>query len=471
MRRLIWRLIRKGWLVQVALIALLASAVALFSIYSSFLARESSTMSGRLDLKNPDGYYLVTSAAPQENISLGANQGMHFNLVASWHTEEVPSNLGNLPITFFDTSNGSVGFVREKDVVAVHSSIAARFGLSEGDEIILFRDGERLPLRVSQVFETSPFATGINLGEGIFAHTGEARKNQTFLYRQTSFGARFDSQARASLSALHGRGSIIRTLNEAEPMGTQLVRSNYGVISQGKVTLVMFLALAFLTAKLLSYMDIRRMLAILKTLGLRRNQTAATVVSEAMIAPLAGALLGSGLTVVIFHLANRAGLGLPFSGNMVLLSIASVLPAVAVGVLVPARLAQVSTVNELLFERPVAMFRDRIDRARQRYPALDGLVAQGAHILRLPMTAGVFEGYIFRRLGERVQKGEVIALEELWWGMKAIEYVSPIDGYIVYFEQETGMIAVSPEPLSVESPQSAALAALNVCLQPSGNVN
>jgi hypothetical protein len=239
-------------------------------------------------------------------------------------------------------------------------------------------------------------------------------------------------------------------------MAGQFVESSYNVIVQAKLTLLLFLALAFLTAKLLAYMDNRRILAILKTLGLRRNQVAATISGESLLAPIAGSLLGGMASVLLLRMISNSGFDMPLSTQSLVSSMLVIFPAVALGILVPARLAQVSTVNELLLERPAPLVRDYTTSISQRYPALDGLLARGIRLLKLETVQGHFDGFIFRRIGERVQAGEVIALQHSWWGLKTKEYASPIDGVVVYFEEFTGMIGIAPQEMSPDDVARAA---------------
>jgi hypothetical protein len=443
MRVFVWRLFKKGLVVQVALTLLLASAVTIFAIYNSYIARESTDMSRRIKNTNPEGFYLVTDSSNQTNDNLVTRSFNRFYFfVASWYDAVTPSNYGHLPITYIDATHGTLRL--DVNVAAMHKSVAERLGLQVGDAIILYPQGKPITVQVVDVYGTTPYNSGIDFGESVLVHTGEVQRNKHFLYQQIPGGLTRDTQIRSSLSALHSRGSVVRALHEDDPMGGMMVRSTYKVITQARLTLLLFLALAYLTAKLLSYMDTRRVLAILKALGLRNNQVSGTILGEAFLSPVFGSLLGGALSFLILRALNDAGYKMPLSLSTVLTAMAMVFPAVALGALVPARLAQVSTVNELLYERPVPLFRERIDRVRQRYPALEPLTARGVHLLRLNVYEGHFDGFIFRKLGDQVQAGEVIALEQSWWGLKTREYVSPIAGVIVYFENMTGMVGIEP---------------------------
>ena len=449
MSSLIWRMLRKGWVVQVALTALLASAVALFAVYNAYIAREAQVMAGRMQNINPAGYFLVTEQAPRPNEPLSAGNGRMFSFVASWLHAVTPSNLGDLPVTYLDLTLGDFGFAPEAGSAAIHENVARRLGINLGDEITLYpRGGTPLAVRVTDVYSARPFRSAVHFGETIVVRTGAAQQNSHFLYWQIPGTTTREAIVRSALAGIHSRGSAVRAMNESDPMASQFVESGYNIIVQARMTLVFFLAIAFLTAKLLAYLDNRRILAILKALGLRRRQLAASISGESLLPPLAGSLLGGAAAVTLLGLTRRYGFDMPLSGGSLVSAMLMVLPAVAPGVLVPARLAQVSTVNELLLGRPAPLVRDYTTSASQRYPAMDGLAARGVKVLKLETIEGHFDGYIFRHLGDRVQAGEVIALQHSWWGLKTKSYASPIDGVIVYFETYTGMIGVAPHAMS-----------------------
>lgn len=444
MRAFIWRLFKQGFVVQVALTVLLASAIALFAIYNSYIARETSAMNRRIENKaNPQGFYLIAEAKTRPNTDTTTRDSLRlYTFVAAWYKAVTPSNLGHLPITYIDTTNGTLHL--DDNVAAIHESVAHRLGLRLGDELTLYRQDTPLTVKIIEVFPATPFDLGIDLGEAVLVHTGESEENLHFLYQQTGIGALNISRTKASVLALHSPGSTITSFYDADPMGAMIVRSNYNVVAQAKFSLLLLLTLAFLTAKLLSYMDIRRMLAILKALGLRNNQVCFTILAEAALSPLFGVLLGGATSTVILKALNSAGYNMPYSPLSIFIAIVMVFPAVALGVMIPARFAQVSNVNELLYERQVPLFTESVDRVLRHYPQLDFLVKSGVHLIRLNVSSGEFEGFIFRRLSDTVQTGEVIAHERRWWGLQTVDYCSPVTGTIVYFDEHTGMIGIQP---------------------------
>jgi hypothetical protein len=101
------------------------------------------------------------------------------------------------------------------------------------------------------------------------------------------------------------------------------------------------------------------------------------------------------------------------------------------------------------------MFREQVSTLRKHHPGLDPFVSQGVHFLRLETIDGNFDGFIFRQLGDQAQAGEVVALEQSWWGMKTRDYIAPIRGTGVYDEKNTGIIGIGPKEVLVvpESPR------------------
>ena len=444
MSKLIWRLFKKGFVVQIALTVLLTAAVALFAVYNSYIAGEINAVSGRIENNTTTtGLYRVIDSATQANKNLSTNASLsrYYLFIAAWYDTVTPSSVGHLPITYLDTTHGTLRL--GAGVAAIHQNIAARLGVTVGDGITLYIQNQATDIKVTDVYSTTPFNSGIDFGESILVHTGEAQQNKHFLYQDNYGRMTRNTQARGSLTSIHSRGSVMRALGN-DPMGAMIVRSNYVTVTQSKFILLLFVALAFLTAKLLSYMDTRRVFAILKALGLHRRQMSAIILGEAMLSPVLGAIFGGALAILILRTLNNSGYNMPISLASVLSAMIMVFPAVAVGALVPARLAQVSTVNELLFERQVPLIRERKDRVARRYPSLEHLTNRGVRLLRINMCEGLFDGFIFHALGSQVQAGEVIALERDWWGLKTVEYVSLIAGTIVYFEDLTGMIGIAP---------------------------
>lgn len=458
MRTLIWRLFKRAWVVQAAMVLLIASGVAVLAIYGAYMEREASALNDRVKTSpegssgtTAGGLFYVTDpvASPNRDLTV-ASFPLTFQFVAGWYNEVVPTTKGDLPVYFLDLTHGQSTLTLGSKVVAIHANIAHRLGLSVGDVLTIFGSGGEIRVRVSDVFSETPFYSGLDFGEGIVVFTGQAQDNTHFLYRRTSsYQTTGDAQLKNAISQWHSRGSSVSQFNEGSMMGDVLVKSNYAVISQARYTLLLFVGLAFLTAKLLGYLDNRKMLAILKALGLRRGEIAASLGAESLLAPLTGAILGASLSVLIISLANAAGHQMSISVSIIMIAMLSILPAVIPGILVPARLAQVSTVNELLFERPAAMFREQTDSLRKHLPALDPFIQQGVRFLRLEASEGNFEGFIFRKLGDKVQAGEVLAFQQSWWGMKTREYVAPIAGTIVYYEPYTGVIGIGSEELLV----------------------
>jgi len=441
-------MIKKSWGVQLAVILLIASGVAVLSIYASYMVREAKDINTRVKNNTPAGFYVVNEPQPRLNVDVNAHPNARdYRFVGSWHYDNTPTSLGTLPITYLDLTYGDISWAPRTGVAAIHSNLADRLGISVGDLITLNRQSGPVSVEVTDVYTQTPFYHGIDFGEAIVVRTGDVEQNTHFLYTKTGGFRVSDSQVMNSLKLWHTRNSVVFPAHEDNSFGNLVVQSNYSVISQARLTLLMFICLAFLTAKLLGYLDNRRMLAILKALGLKQGQIALAISIESMITPLCGAVAGGAFSVVLLHTLNRTGYNISFSLHMVVTAMLSIFPAVFLGVFVPARLAQVSTVNELLFERPASMFREKTTSLRKRHPALDPYTDRGVHFLRFETVDGAFDGFIFRKLGDKVQAGEVLGIQSSWWGMKTREYVAPISGTVVYYESHTGIVGIGDEEL------------------------
>ena len=239
------------------------------------------------------------------------------------------------------------------------------------------------------------------------------------------------------------KSTIIDSTSDVS-LGSLVSKSTAAVASQSKMSLVFFVAVAFLTAKVLGFMDNRRVLAILKAIGLKHGEVARFMFFDAIVAPLAGAIAGGLIGRFVLTWFESRGTGLSFTTAILFQAITALIPAIAVGVYVPSRFAKMASVNELALERSVPLFYEKVEGLTRRLPGLDHYIAQGIHFIKLDMVEGSFDGYIFRRLGDEVRKGEVLASDTSWWGLKSREYLAPISGTVVFQELRSGVIGVGP---------------------------
>lgn len=441
MSSLIWRLFKKRWLVQYAVTLVIASVITVFAVYGAFINRESGTMTTRIENRVPENFFRVRQDHFSENRFSDPARTMYV-LIAGWRNETVRTNVGDLPAALLDLRHGDAN-ITKPGVAALSEATAKRLGLSIGDTLTLYRPEGPLELRMTDAFEDTVLGSGLDFAERVLIYTGEVQENNNFLYKRNSVGYS-DIDIMSSI-ARHHADAHVWPAHHPDPTGSSMVVSNYSGIKQAKGTLILFVCLAFLTAKLMGFTDSRRMLAIIKALGLKRSEVTGVIAKEALLAPILGIVVGVvGSTVLLLRLAS-SGEGMEPTFGVLSGAVIALLPALAVGILVPSRLAGVASVNELLYERPIAMFRAKVNSLAKRAPGLDPLIERGVQFVKLAVIDGVFEGIILRKLGDTVQLGEPLALSYSWWGMRVKEYVAPIAGVVVYYQEDTGYIGIAPE--------------------------
>lgn len=442
MQTLLRRMMRRSWLSELALALVVATAISLLAIYGALLDSENRSAAARVVSPGRSGYFLARESTPMQNFDLTTNpsQSRLFAFVGGWYESKTRSSLGDIIATHVDFTN--TVSPTAPGTISVHANIASQHGLRLGDTITLYLADGEVELLLSDIYTATAFGSGIDLGEGIAVHTGLAQMNTHFLYRRQAAGSISDLNIRKAIADhWHNRPGATVELSEAEQsLGDTLLGSQKTTLAQGGIFLTLFLTLALLTGKLLSFMDNRRTLAILKTLGTKRSRMAGFVASGSLPGPLAGIALAGIFSLAFSYTLGRGTYEITFSVFM--RTVVTALPAIVIAVAVPARMAQMGTVNELMFERPIAMIRGTISSLRRRLPQLDPLANRGVHFMQLDTTDGHFDGFIFRKLGDQVRAGEVVALTVWWWGIKTKEYVSPVNGAIVYFEREVGIIGI-----------------------------
>lgn len=444
------RQLRKVWIVQTTVIILFAAAVVALMLYSSYLARESARMVNRVESRIPNGFLLVDVTIPEDLPRLEAYHLAAVSLTAAWRDSLAQTNLGSLPCTLF-ANTLPIHTLVVPGTAAIHANLARKLNVQIGDLMTLHEGGRQYEVNVVNIYEVSPFSFGFSFGERLLVYTGEEQKNTSFLYEQ----GRFEKTVAINyLKRLHPLAEVQDNQTE-QSLGGMIVNSSYRGVTQLQIALVMFITLAFLTSRMLSFMDGRKTLAILKTAGLKSKEVAGYIAAEALFTPILGTALGLVTGCLALRVLAQRGTGLALSTSVLVAAVSGVIPAMLVGVFVPSRLARVATVIELLFGRSIPLYHDTVTSITRRYPVLEQYIARGAHFVKLESVDGQFEGIIFRQLGDTVKRGEVIAHGTSWWGLKVTEYVSPLDGFIVYYQQETGVIGIGPEDMLGWAPDSS----------------
>lgn len=438
---LIWRFFKRAWPVQLAVTVLLASAVVIFALYGAYIERQSGLLSVRFTSPIPQGVYLADVASPQP----GPNAPIPFrgfreppvSYIGGWGSTVLRTSLGDSLVAVLDDAAADY-FGLAPGTGLVPSVIANAKGISEGDYISVLGNTGMIQIEVASIAENGLFGQRL-----VFADPGGLYSLQQYFLYVANDGERIEDVQRYLLR-LYGAG-YVNDSNRGQALAQEIVDASYSPGVKARLELTSFITLAFLSAALLSFLDRRRILAILKAMGLRSREMAGIIAGEGLLAPFFGAIIGALVSSALLWWMDRAGLGVSWSLRLVLISMLSIAPAAIIGIAIPARFAQVATVNQLLFERPIPLMTATVKGLRRRWPSLEPMMAQGVKFVKLDVVQGHFEGIIFRKQGDMVKEGEVLAVSSEWWGLRTKEFLAPATGKIVFFNQESGFFGVKQE--------------------------
>lgn len=436
---LVWKFFKKQWIVQMAVVLLLVSAIVVLALYGAYLNRQQDLLAVRLQAHMPPGYMLakmpsLLSAEP----ALPPYRGLReppITLVASWRREVLPSSLGS--VLFSLLSEGfTPAFTLTENTVAIPQGLADSFSLAVGGDIIIKLGAEDRLLKIAHVHD------GLVFGDSLVAFTAISGGRNAFLYSEDPAELRADIIRYANRVFSQG---ALEDVNTTSALAQEIVGANYAPAAKARVELIGFITIAYLSTSLLAFLERRRVLAILKATGLKASELMAIIAGENIIAPAMAAILGLGVSTGVLLWLRAAGSGLAPTTWLIVSSVLGIVPAVIVGIIVPARFTQMASVNQLLFERPIPMFYAQIKGLERRYPAIEAEMERGVRFVRLDVDNGEFFGFIFRKVGDTVKVGEVLAVQNDWSGLRVREYIAPISGVIVRLQEETGFIGIMPE--------------------------
>lgn len=248
-------------------------------------------------------------------------------------------------------------------------ALASRIGVSAGDEVTLIppqATAGAFALTLSGLHGAADDMLGACLVT-LLSPTGP-RPNSLLVWTRTAAAARSIASV---LEVEYGGPSrpFIRRMDDPAVLlaGTpaslsgQVLSQTYmpGVSALGLVLVFCGIGLFCITS--LSFMERRRDLAILKTIGLESRGLVTLLLIEQGLTALSGIFLGTLLALGL--LARLGGL---FPGSAVLPALTVVkgtfVGAAVLGgaVILPAALARAATVNQLLYNLPVSLYRQRV---------------------------------------------------------------------------------------------------------------
>ena len=208
-----------------------------------------------------------------------------------------------------------------------------------------------------------------------------------------------------------------------------------------------FMAVSVLTISLMTFLERKQELAVLKTLGISNLQLSAILFLELFIAGMlgfsVGVLLVSSFSLLQPDYFENSGVSiLQLLINNGFLTIAFFIGAV----LYPLLLAKVASVNQLLYAREIPLVVTQYDHMIS--PPLDWIremQKEKVHILKMAVIDGKSLSVILKFPGEHVKAGEVVAFMSSYAGFYYQEWLAPCDGIVQSYEVSNGKFVIQPD--------------------------
>ncbi len=432
------------WKVQLAALLLTAAVVCALVLYNGYVNAIGAEMSGRaakIDL-------LSDVAVDVPHGDTLAPDTPYSRLVASWKKGSVETAFGSRQIA----AVYGVSSIRDAtahipvpvdDALWVPEQLMSKWQLEVGSPFLLRFHINGIWHQVTTTVAGSYAATAFDqpllvneiwlLRQGVdlvSGHRGLYSVNTGFEHRFSDYVKHVRPEA------------VIITPDYVAGQAKQIVSDSFASSMPAISMLALLLVLGIGTINMLTFMDSKRELSVLKSLGMRPVEVGSLFLLEAAATTVLGTVAG-----LVAALVARAFVSTPLAISAD--GLRSVLTLVAVSyataVLVPYRLACISTVNELMLDRPIPLLRQTHTSLTRRYPALEDKLGAGLKCLKLNAPDGEFAGIAFRKAGQHVKQGETVAWDSFAWGLGEKTYVAPCDGEVVECDLRQGLIAIRPQ--------------------------
>lgn len=123
-----------------------------------------------------------------------------------------------------------------------------------------------------------------------------------------------------------------------------------------------FVAVGLFTVMLMSFLERKRDIAIMKTVGITNDEVASVVMVETIVVAALGITLGFGLSFLLVRSFSGSALAPVLAFRWSYAVKASVIGVVVIGLaaLFPVSLARLATVNQLLFDQKIYLFHKKV---------------------------------------------------------------------------------------------------------------
>ncbi|HZW48550.1 MAG TPA: FtsX-like permease family protein [Bacillota bacterium] len=222
------------------------------------------------------------------------------------------------------------------------------------------------------------------------------------------------------------------------------------ILSPGQwllLLVLLFLGVGILTISLMTFLERKQELAVIKSMGISNFQLTTVLFLEQALAGFTGFVIGISLVLSSTHVSDLLS-GLSARSLRVLIQKNGALTTLVfmLSVLYPILVARRATVNQLLYARDIPLIISHYDHLINPTPeALEREQTENVHLLRLEVADGKTVVAILKNPGEHVKKGEVVAMQNSLFGFRYQEWLSPCDGTIESYHPANGYYAVKPD--------------------------
>lgn len=445
--RLALRRLRHGWKIHLAAMLLTALTGCAFLLYQSYMLQmgthlgeqtEELTMLADIYVDLPPGTVstapaIITGSWRNRPQPLALAQGLSFTAGSSY---------GRLAAIAISPLDGYEGPLPPAGEALAPDYLVHSLGLPLGEEIeILLPQGQTVSVALTGTYASSPATAALLLSHSWLQQISSLSGFNRFYYE---LPRDLTLPAAQSFLARFYPGSTIKDRFQPAALARQAIADTYSSGS-GLVTLLfVFLALGVLTALLLSFLDSKRELSVLKSLGLTPKELSGLFFGSGLVTAILGILAALGLTIGSVFLLNARGVRLPLAEQELSTMLIWTGLAYLLAIAVPAGLARKATVNQLLYDQAIPLISTQVRGLRGKHPIYEDRIAKGWQIVRLPVTDGILEGFLFKATGDQVKVGEVLAYVPGWWGLTYTEFVATIDGTVGLWFPEAGFLGIRP---------------------------
>ena len=350
-------------------------------------------------------------------------------------------------------------WIENSGEIVLPGSMVERAGLNLGDHITLSVRGSHPwqrtlrygSYRLVGTYDAYDFQPGIILFEDalLLSATSEPNCLLTNLSRsiRSSSATTIPLTTMISWVRLNYPRAVILESNTPRQISERLMGLIYRP-GQGLLwMIVVFVFIGVLTIATMTYLERRKEIAALKTVGISNHQMTQLLSIEYACSEILGLSIGILLVTILgSRITWFINLGAGTLFRLGLVATFYTLLALVGAILYPVATAQLATVNQLLFARRIPFKINRLDHLDHPTGVL--LYREREENVRLLKLVAPEEAkseilLILKAVGDPVKKGETIATQERFFGFIIQEWCALCDGTIGSIE-ESGLVTIKP---------------------------